>query len=197
MTDLKDRRHEVARREIIDAAWAQAEKVGIAAMSLRDLGRAVGMRAPSLYTYFASKDAIYDAMFTEGYRALDTRMKALVEESAAKDRVDALTMVVEEFVAFCQASPVRYALMFTRAVPGWEPSEDAYSASIESFEFSARALAEMGIDTEVTRDLYVSIVAGLAAQQMANEPEGDRWRRLARPAMEMLVEYLDRSKGTA
>ena len=63
MTDLKDRRHEVARREIIDAAWAQAEKVGIAAMSLRDLGRAVGMRAPSLYTYFASKDAIYDAMF--------------------------------------------------------------------------------------------------------------------------------------
>ena len=67
MTTARSRRHEATRREILDAAWAQAEELGIAAISLREVAAAVGMRAPSLYTYFASKDAIYDAMFAEGY----------------------------------------------------------------------------------------------------------------------------------
>ena len=34
---------------------------------MRDLGEAVGMRAQSVYSYFPSKDAIYDAMFRQGY----------------------------------------------------------------------------------------------------------------------------------
>ena len=33
---------------------------------MRDLAAAVGMRAPSLYQYFDSKLAIYDAMFGQG-----------------------------------------------------------------------------------------------------------------------------------
>ena len=31
------------------------------------------MQAPSLYSYFASKDAIYDAMFAAGQRELAAR----------------------------------------------------------------------------------------------------------------------------
>ena len=189
MTDPKTRRHEATRREILDTAWAQAEEVGIAAISLRDLAAAVGMRAPSLYTYFASKDAIYDAMFAEGYDELTSHMAGIVAGVSDLEPVDALTVAVEEFISFCQASPARYQLMFTRAVPGWEPSPEAYAVSVASYEQSAAALAGIGVDTEESRDLYIAISAGLAAQQMANEPAGNRWRRLARNAMEMLVEH--------
>lgn len=197
MTDVRTRRHEATRREILDAAWVQAEEQGIAGLSLRDLAAAVGMRAPSLYTYFPSKDAIYDAMFAEGYEALTRHFQGFME-SDDRDRLEALTATAEEFIAFCQASPARYQLMFTRAVPGWEPSPAAYAVSVASYEQSAAGLADLGIDADDDRDLYVAIVAGLAAQQMANEPSGDRWRRLARDAMEMLLARIERNeKGNA
>ena len=148
------------------------------------------MRAPSLYTYFPSKDAIYDAMFAEGYAALDEAMRGVIEREAGSDPVDVLTAGLVECIEFCQASPARYQLMFTRAVPGWEPSAEAYAVSVGSYERSIPELAALGIRSPESLDMYTAIVAGLAAQQMANEPTGDRWRRLARPTMEMLLEYL-------
>ena len=70
-TTRRDIRRETTRRAIVAAAWEHAERAGVAGISLRELAADVGMRAPSLYTYFPSKDAIYDAMFAEGYQALD------------------------------------------------------------------------------------------------------------------------------
>ena len=51
--------------------------MGSAALSMRDLGARVGMRAQSLYVYFPSKYAIYDAMFGEFNVELLRRISAL------------------------------------------------------------------------------------------------------------------------
>ncbi len=192
MTTARARRHDATRQEILDAAWAQAEATGVAGISLRALAAAVGMQAPSLYTYFDSKDAIYDAMFAEAYEALSRLSEEITDEVTDLGRVDALTRVIDRFIGFCQQSPARYQLMFTRAVPGWEPSPDAYAVSVRSYAQMAEGLATLGIAGDEALDLYTAVSAGLAAQQMANDPAGDRWRRLARSAMEMLVEHLDR-----
>ena len=101
----RDRRHATTRREIIAAAWTLAEEVGVAGISLRDLAGAVGMRAPSLYTYFPSKDAIYDAMFTEGYEAMSALSDEIKVPVEQLDPVEALTLIFEGFIRFCQASP--------------------------------------------------------------------------------------------
>ena len=194
MDAIRTRRHEATRREISDAAWTLAEEVGVAGVSLREVARAVGMKAPSLYTYFAGKDAIYDAMFAEGYRALAARYDRWRRELDRSDPVAALTVSVEQFVAFCQESPARYQLMFTRAVPGWEPSAEAYEASQQAYRQMAAALEEMGVRGDDALDLFTALTAGLAAQQMANDPEGDRWRRLAGDAVRMLTDHLDRTR---
>src|SRR5438093_9690480 len=55
---------------ILDEAWKLAQRDGLAAVSLRDLAAAVGLRQPSLYVYFESKLDLYDAMFADGYRQL-------------------------------------------------------------------------------------------------------------------------------
>jgi len=47
-----------------------ARRDGLAAVSLRELAEAVGLRQPSLYVYFTSKLDLYDAMFADGYRGL-------------------------------------------------------------------------------------------------------------------------------
>jgi AcrR family transcriptional regulator len=54
-----------ARREakiavIVASAWNLAREHGIAGISLRELAGRVGMRQPSLYEYFDSKDALYE-----------------------------------------------------------------------------------------------------------------------------------------
>ncbi len=68
--DRRRLRHEATKEEILEAAWGLARTRGLTGFSLRDLAAAVRMRHQSLYTYFASKQAIYDAMFAQGMRAL-------------------------------------------------------------------------------------------------------------------------------
>ena len=55
--DRRAERREATKAEILDAAWVQVRADGLAALSLRDLARTVGMQAPSLYSYFDSKNA--------------------------------------------------------------------------------------------------------------------------------------------
>lgn len=196
MSDLRAARREATREQILDVAWAHAEEVGISAVSLRELARSIGMRAPSLYTYFSSKHAIYDAMFAQGYEALIAMHEDLDEELVGLGRSEALTRAVERFVAFCQESPARYQLMFTRAVPGWEPAPEAYAVSVESYLRMAQALERYGIAGTERLDLWSAMTAGLAAQQMANEPESDRWRRLSGTVVEMLIKQIDEEERT-
>src|ERR1700676_1945650 len=80
MPQVRDRRAErsaATRREILDAAWDLVRANGLGALAMRDLGARVGMLAQSLYAYFPSKFAIFDAMFAESNRELLRRMHDL------------------------------------------------------------------------------------------------------------------------
>src|SRR6478735_12756574 len=70
-------RRETRTAEIVASAWKLAQEHGIGGLSLHALAREVGMRQPSLYEYFDSKHALYDAMFADGNRQLLERMDAL------------------------------------------------------------------------------------------------------------------------
>lgn len=189
-TSIRTRRHLETRREILDSAWALAERDGLNGLSLRDLAEAVGMRAPSLYTYFDSKGAIYDAMFAEGYRSLDASLDGLDADDG--EPVAALGRVIVRFLEFCTASVPRYQLMFTRAVPDWEPSAESYAVSVASYERMVEHLARHGVEGQHTVDLWTALVAGLAAQQLANDPGGDRWMRLSEDAARMVLDHVRR-----
>jgi AcrR family transcriptional regulator len=173
---------------VFEAAWRLAERDGVAGLSLRELAAQVGMRAPSLYTYFRSKAAIYDEMFAAGYRELDAVFAGL--ELDPDDPVGTLAASIEAFVDFCCASVARFQLMFTRAVPGWEPTADAYAVSVASHQRSVEKLARLGIDASRHFDLLSALFSGLASQQLANDPHGDRWRRLSREAAEMYLTHV-------
>ncbi len=62
---------------IVESAWELAREHGIAGVSLHALAREVGMRQPSLYAYFDSKLALYDAMFADGNRDLLERLNVV------------------------------------------------------------------------------------------------------------------------
>lgn len=192
VVDVRTRRRDQTRREILTLAWELAERDGIANLSLRELARTVGMQAPSLYTYFGSKGAIFDAMFAEGYRQLDEFYAGI--ELDPTDAKATLTAATVAFLRFCQASLPRYQLMFTRVVADWQPSPEAYAVSVASYERMAVRMESVGIASDDTRDLWTAITAGLAAQQLANDPDGDRWVRLAGDATAMFLNHIGRAK---
>jgi AcrR family transcriptional regulator len=186
-TSVRDRRRERTRADILDAAWRLAERDGIAGLSLRDLAVEVGMRAPSLYTYFAGKAAIYDAMFAAGYHRYDEALATL--EVDPHDPVGTVARAIDLHLGFCRASVPRYQLLFTRAIPEWEPSPEAYAVAVASYERSVAHLEQLGLADGEAMDLLTALTSGMAAQQLANDPGGDRWARRSRDAAEMFVRY--------
>ena len=185
--DRRAERHAATRGEILDAAWALARERGLAGWALRDVAEAVGMRAPSLYGYFASKNDLYDAMFADGYAALLTRVGRLEKSSAGAAAVEVVRAGATMFVDFCTDDPARLQLLFLRTIPGFEPSVASYALAQQVFEEMARALAAAGLGAPEHVDLWTALLTGLATQQVSNDPGGNRWRRLVDPAVDMFL----------
>jgi AcrR family transcriptional regulator len=192
--DRRAERREATRAEIIDAAWAQVRAEGLAALSLRDLARTVGMQPPSLYSYFDSKNAIYDAMYRQG---CEDFVAAEPYAEMNGDPVHDLRLIVHFFVRFCAADTARYQLLFQRIVPGFEPSAESFAVSQASLERLGDVMARCGIATPDAVDLFTALGTGLADQQISNDPGGDRWIRLIDDAVEMFYEHMTRKATTA
>ncbi|WP_084958190.1 TetR/AcrR family transcriptional regulator [Thermoactinospora rubra] len=185
--DRKTERRERTREEILDAAWEIARAEGLAGLTLRDVAQRVGMRAPSLYSYFASKHAIYDAMFAQGWRRL---LEGYGEMPLTGHPLADLKSMTRYFLEFSTADPARFQLMNQRTIPGFEPSPESYALAVKCLDLARERLAALGLDDERTLDLLTAINAGLASQQIANDPGGDRWTRLADEAMEMFLAHV-------
>ena len=186
--DRRAERHEATKAEILTAAWEQVRAEGLAALSLRDVAKAVGMQAPSLYQYFDSKHAIYDAMFAQGYRELlEARVSAPPAEGM--DPADWLKQRTHLFITFNVADPARYQLMFQRTIPGFEPSPESYAVSVAALEEARAGLASIGLTAPAHLDLWTALTTGLADQQISNDPGGDRWGRLLDEAVDLFCDH--------
>ena len=184
MTDRRALRHEATRREILDAAWTLARERGLTGWSLREVATAVGMRAPSLYVYFDSKDAIYDAMFAQGYEQLLARVEATSTHGSPADVLRRSARLIFEFGAEDSA---RFQLLFLRVIPGFAPSPTSYALAEQTLDRLREALAGAGITDDGSVDLWTALVTGLVTQQVSNDPGGDRWARLVDQTADMYL----------
>ncbi|GAA3443424.1 TetR/AcrR family transcriptional regulator [Planomonospora venezuelensis] len=189
MRDRKSERHARTRAEILDAAWETARAEGLAGLTLRDVARRVGMQPPSLYSYFASKDAVYDAMFAQGCREF---LEGQARTALTGDALADLKAVARYFIGFCTENPTRYQLLFQRTVPGFEPSAESFAVSEEGLKALRGMLAGIGVTDPEALDLLTALGTGLADQQISNDPGGDRWIRLIDEAMEMYFAHISK-----
>jgi AcrR family transcriptional regulator len=167
-------RRETKIASIVDAAWGLARRDGIQVLSLHALAKEVGIRQPSLYAYFDSKNALYDAMFADGNRELLARLDSL--ELPADPRV-ALKVLLRAFAGFALADPARHSLLFRRVIPGFEPSPESYALAVDALSHVLAVMNDAGITDSGDVDCMIAMVAGLIEAQLSNEPGGDRWLR--------------------
>ena len=192
--DPRPARHAARRNEIIQAAWGDAATYGIAAVSLTRVAAAVGLRQPSLYSYFPSKKALIDAMFCEAANGL----LAVVEHTDYPDDSprQAARLVARTVLEFGVAHPLESQLILQRTIPGYEPSPEAYAPALKMQEIYVRKLWEAGVTDGPDIDIFTALVGGLGTQQLANEPGGNRWVSQLDTVLDMFFEHLDRRDWT-
>jgi hypothetical protein len=91
---------------------------------------------------------------------------------------------------FANEDAARYQLLFNRTIPDFEPSPQSYALAVEVVDQSRARLAAAGLTDDGKFDLFTAVVAGLAAQQLANDPGGNRWLRLVDQAVEVYADHL-------
>lgn len=187
--DPRRRRHDAKRSKIVAEAWELARRDGLAAISLRELADRVDLRQPSLYAYFDSKLALYDAMFVDAFQQL---LETAERHSWSDDPREALVEFVELCVRFATEDVVRHQMMFQRTIPGFRPSPESRRLVFAFRDIGAARLTSVGVHDMPTADIFTGIVAGFTNQQVFNDPNGDSWLRQTRRVVEMFLADIER-----
>lgn len=189
---VADRRAQ-RRDQILAAAWDIAAESGLGAVSLHEVARRVGIKQPSLYGYVSSKLDLYDAMFAQAYEQLLARLDASAPSGTAREQLVRISRAVLDFVV---ENPPRQQLIFQRTIPGFEPSAASYALAKRLIDRCAGLLAALGADDPAHLDVYTALVGGLGAQQVANDPGGDRYTRHLEAVLDMFLDHFVRQEPT-
>ena len=194
--DRRARRRQETIREILDIARDVMTEEGANGLSLAEVARRLGVKPPSLYKYFPSLMAIYDALFLEGQRE---NLEVLREGMRrGEPGLHALTEGLEACGQWGLDNRALAELLFWRPVPSFTPSPEAFAVSMEMVELQRVALADAvakgelgpGANDESAIYLVSLLIAGALGQAMANEPElpwGEgRFSSWFRPMMRLL-----------
>jgi AcrR family transcriptional regulator len=208
--DRRSRRRQETIDEILERSIEHMADEGVAALSLSTVARRMGMRPPSLYQYFPSRLAVYDALFHEGNRRLSAALAAAIDPD--DDPLAQLRSRAEVFVAWSVENPVFAQLMFWRPVPGFEPSSESFALATVNLDHLSdvlRGAVDAGrLAPEAAEPagvaLWTAWISGLVSQQLANDPGGDprtgRFSRLVPEAFDMYVQHFapraTRRRGT-
>jgi AcrR family transcriptional regulator len=175
--ERRERNHQEMTELILDAARAVMREQGVAALNLQEVARRVGIRAPSLYNYFPSKLALYEALFAMGMKMYRQRVEATLAQHGMS--WEGIQLMIEGNLTFALENPELYQLLFERPVPGFIPSPEGLEEAaklIESGQRAAREAITAGtlkspLSPEVTINLLIVLIHGMTSQHLANEPE--------------------------
>jgi AcrR family transcriptional regulator len=195
-------RREQVRQEtiekILSIAREEMQENGVAALSLGVIARRLGMRTPSLYTYFDSKNDIYDELFRRGFVEFGQWMdKRPNQDNSLQENLES---VLRTYMRFAQENQDLYQLMFQRPVPGFVPSEESMGVSLTRLDTMRGQFMNMLEREEITldiayeeaRDLYIAFQHGLTELHLANNPElpvgQGRFGKLIPQAVQMVLD---------
>jgi AcrR family transcriptional regulator len=178
--DRRQRRRLQTIEEVLDVAAELMREQGVAGLSIGEVARRMGIRPPSLYVYFDSKNTLYDALFERGANLIADEMRAFGEQlDPSLQLEDSLLAWANAFVRWTVEHPEYAQLLFWRPVPGFAPSERAYAPALrlvdmsrERFtELQQRGLLRADIPLDDIQRDWTIVMSGITSQQLANAPD--------------------------
>ena len=143
--------HGELRESLLQTAEALLEEDGPAGLSLRKVGRQLGVTPGAPYRHFEDKDALLAALATEGFRKLRATM--LANQEGAPNAEERLRRAGVGYLEFASTHPELFRLMF-----GWMPARDvpelceAGDAAFAAYEEVLEACEKEGVLARSVRD---------------------------------------------
>jgi AcrR family transcriptional regulator len=105
--------HGDLRAALLDEAAAMIAEGGAGSVTMRALGRRLGVSRAAAYRHFEDKTALMVAVATAGFSRLRDRLQA-VDAGAPRSSVERIRRMGEEYVRFALENPAHYRLMYGR-----------------------------------------------------------------------------------
>src|SRR5215510_10826817 len=126
--------------EALDIAVAIMEEAGVGGLSMSEIARRLGMRQPSLYKYFPSLHAVYDALFARGLARSDAAVLEAI--GTQPPGVARLRAGATAWNRWAMDNPALTQLLIWRPVPGFAPTEETFAGSIRQMQRIGAEFAE-------------------------------------------------------
>ena len=120
------------RDEVQARAWEQISQAGASALSLKAIATQMGMTAPALYRYYASRDELLTQLILGTYQDL----AELTETAAADATIPSrqLNDIAQALRTWAVAHPQRYLLVYGTPVPGYHAPSAATELAKRMFD---------------------------------------------------------------
>lgn len=114
---------------MVDAAVRLLEADGPDALTVRGIATEAGVAPMAVYNHFGGKDGVIDRVFVRGFDGL----RDLFADVRDGDPMEDLFEAGRRYRRNALEHPAMYAVMFDRAVAGFEPSDEAKLHALASF----------------------------------------------------------------
>ncbi|WIV53520.1 TetR/AcrR family transcriptional regulator [Amycolatopsis nalaikhensis] len=118
------------RERFLDAALTVLLDRGVPGLTVRGVAEAAGASTISVYARFGGRAGLLDALYERTFDSLREMLESLPPSTS--DGVGDLLHLALQYREFARESPTRYALMFERPVPGFDPDPALRSAVLRT-----------------------------------------------------------------
>ncbi len=153
MAEFSPERAPLSRERVLHCAVEVADKSGIAALTMRSLAQAVGVKPMSLYYYVANKGEILDAIVDMVFGEIDTPSTEVDWQTAMRQRAGSVRQALRRH-------PWAIGLLESRTSPG--------PATLRHHDATLGVLRNAGFSVALTAHAYAlldSYIYGFALQE--------------------------------
>ncbi|MFE3545328.1 TetR/AcrR family transcriptional regulator [Nocardia sp. NPDC059177] len=141
-------------QQILDAAVAEIGRVGYAGLSLADVAQRAGVSKPLVYTYFQSKDGLYNGCVDRAATILYDAIELAITEAGGLSKAE---RTLDAIFAALEPRPHDWTVVFDRSHPDEGPVAEASRAARRRIAAqAARGVADAIGVVELTDPLDLS-----------------------------------------
>ncbi|GAB2476132.1 TetR/AcrR family transcriptional regulator [Promicromonospora xylanilytica] len=167
--------------EIVQTALELIDVGGAHGLSLASVGKAMGMTSPALYHYFASREALLDALVTAGYSDLGAAVAHTARAAADRPAPERLAAIAHAWRRWALDHPRRYSMLFTGSRRETVDPLESVDTIRQSMLALVTTLQDVAADAGPRADTGADAAAGAAASpapdRSALDDELSRWGR--------------------
>jgi AcrR family transcriptional regulator len=171
--------HGDLRRSLLVEALRTIQAQGVEGLTLRAVGKALGVSRTALYRHFADKSALLAAVAREGFRTLRLELLAAWEKGGRGRK--GFEAMAETYVRFAVAHPSHYRVMFGGFLATGVTDPDLLAEASGAFQVLVDALTAQQEAGLVRRDdplqlarFIWAIVHGIARLAIDGQLHGSR-----------------------